>query len=276
MLITDLAKNHGDRLTATDRRLVAVLQARPAEAAFWSAADLTEPLGLHQSAATRMAQRLGYDGYPRLRDALRGDYLAGDGPSQRVRGRLERHPDDVLRGLVEDEVAALGEVTRHVTQSELDDLADRIADAGRVHVFGHGNATVLVELLVRRLRRSGVHAVALVGSDRDLAEHLASLGAGDVLLACAFRRVPRPLPTLLEAAAERGAHSALLTDTLLSLSPQPDTVLAAPRGRDDAFLSLTVPMAIANALVLTLARRAPERALGSLDRLGRLLERFDS
>lgn len=275
MLITDLAKRQGDRLTATDRKLVAVLQARPAEAAFWSAADLTEPLGLHQSAATRMAQRLGFDGYPRLRDALRGDYLAGDGPSQRVRGSLDRHPDDVLRGLVEDETAALAELPRHVTQGELDDLADRIARASTVFVYGQGNATVLVDLLVRRLRRSGVQAVPLVGSHRDLAEQLTSMRPDDVLLASAFRRAPRALTTLIDVAAERGACSALLTDTLLSLSPQPDVVIAAPRGRDDAFLSLTVPMAIANALVLTLARRAPERALGALDQLGRLLERFE-
>lgn len=276
MLISDLAKTGGDRLTATDRRLVAVLQARPAEAAFWSAADLTDPLGLHQSAATRMAQRLGFDGYPRLRDALRQDYLAGDGPSQRVRGRLDRHPDDVLQGLVDDEVAALAELPRHVTQDELDQLADRVAAAGHVYVYGQGNAAVLVELLVRRLRRSGVHAVPMVGSNRDLAEHLAALTGDDLLLACAFRRQPDALAPLLETAAERGAATALLTDTLLTLVPQPDVILAAPRGRDDTFASLTVPMAIANALVLTLARRAPERAIGSLDRLGRLLERFDA
>lgn len=277
MLITDLAKGRGDRLTATDRRLVAVLQARPAEAAFWSAADLTEPLGLHQSAATRMAQRLGFDGYPRLRDALRGDYLAGDGPSQRVRERLDGHPDDVLRGLVDDEVAALAEVPRHVTQDELDDLADRIAGAGRVLVLGQGNATALVELLVRRLRRSGVVASgAAVSQPREVAEHLAGLGPGDVLLVCAFRRVPDLLGPVLEEAAAAGAVTALLTDTLLTVVPQPDVILAAPRGHDDAYLSLTVPMAIANALVLTLARRAPERVIGALDRLGRLLERFDA
>ncbi|WOF22241.1 MurR/RpiR family transcriptional regulator [Microbacterium betulae] len=275
MLITELVRSRGDRLTATDRRLVAVLQSRPAEAAFWYAADLTEPLGLHQSAATRMAQRLGFEGYPQLRDALRQDYLAGDGPSQRVRGRLERHPDDVLGGLVDDEIGALAQLPLHITQGELDDLAARIAGAGHVHLFGHGNATVLVELLARRLRRSGIRSTALVGSDRDLAEHLSTVAAGDVLLACAFRRVPAALGTVLAVAGERGAFTALVTDTLLSLSPPPDAILAAPRGAADDYLSLTVPMAIANALVLTIARRSPDRAISSLDGLGAILERFD-
>lgn len=275
MLITNLVKACGDRLTATDRRLVAVLQAHPAEAAFWYAADLTEPLGLHQSAATRLAQRLGFDGYPQLRDALRQDYLAGDGPSQRVRGRLDRHPDDVLRGFVDDEVAALAALPRHITQAEIDDLAARIADAGHVHLFAHGNATVLADLLARRLRRFGMRSTLLTGADRELAEHLSALQAGDLLLACAFRRVPVSLPPVLEIAISRGAYTALITDTLLTLSPQPDTVLAAPRGGSDDYLSLTVPMAIANALVLTIARQSPDRAIRSLDHLGTLLERFD-
>lgn len=275
VLITQLARSHGDSLTATDRRLIAVLQARPAEAAFWYAADLTEPLGLHQSAATRLAQRLGYDGYPRLRDALRQDYLAGAGPSQRVRGRLQRHPDDVLGGFVEEELAALAELPRHVAQEELDDLAGRIAAARQVFLYGHGNATVLVELLERRLRRSGIRVTSLSGPVRDIAEQLATLDEGDLILACAFRRPPGDLVPLLEFAHDTGTYAALITDSLLSLSPQPDVALAAPRGGGDDFLSLTVPMAIANALVLTLARQAPERALRALDRVEALIERLD-
>lgn len=275
MLITELVRRFGDRLTATDRRLASALHARPAEAAFWSAAQLTEPLGLHQSAATRMAQRLGFDGYPRLRDALRHDYLAGGGPSQRVRGRLERH-DEVLSGLVEDEARALSEIPQHVTQDDLDDLATRIIEAPAVHLFGTGNATALVAMLDRRLHRYGVRTVTITGSARDAAEQAATMTPGDVLLATAFRRVPALLAPLIETAREVGAHSALLTDTLLTLTPQPDRIVAAPRGGSDDFLTLTVPMAIANALVLTIARREPERAIGSLDRLGTLLERFDT
>ena len=275
MLITDLAKNRGSALTATDRRLVAVLQARPAEAAFWQAAELTDPLGLHQSAATRLAQRLGFDGYPRLRDALRQDYLTGAGPSQRIRGRLERHAGDVIGGFVDDEIAALAALPQHVTQDDIDDLAARVIAAGHVYLFGRGNATVLVELLERRLRRSGIRVIALDGPVRDVAEQLATLSEGDLILACAFRRAPRDLAPVLELSHETGAFTALITDTLLSLSPQPDTLLAAPRGGGDEFLTLTVPMAIANALVLTIARQAPDRALRSLDRLESLLELFD-
>lgn len=277
VLITDLAKSRGHLLTATDRRLIAVLQAQPAEASYWYAGDLTQPLGLHQSAATRLAQRLGFTGYPQLREALRQDYLAGDGPSQRVRGRLERHPDDdVLRGFVDDEIDALAELPRHVTQAELDDLAERVVAANHVYLFGQGNATVLVQLFQRRLQRFGVRTTTLTGSRRDIAESVATLSADDLLLAFAFRRLPATLHPLLDLAAETGTYSALVTDTLLSMSPRPNAIVAAPRGVSDEFLSLTVPMALGNALLLTIARRSPDTTIGTLDRLGHLLERFEA
>ncbi|MFB2586187.1 MurR/RpiR family transcriptional regulator [Herbiconiux liukaitaii] len=277
MFITDLVKSRGHKLTETDRRLVAVLQAQPAEAAFWYANDLTSPLGLHQSAATRLAQRLGFAGYPQLRDALRQDYLAGDGPSQRLQGRLDQHPhEEVLRSFVDDEVQVLRALTQHVTQAELDDLARRVVSARTVFLHGQGNATVLVDLLGRRLQRFGIRSVRLVGSRRDIAEAVTALGADDLLLTFAFRRAPSTLAPLLSVAETAGAHSVLITDSLLSMSPRPGAIIAAPRGATDSYLSLTVPMAIANALVLTIARDAPDEAVRALDRLGAVLESFEA
>lgn len=277
MLITDLAADRGHLLTRNDRRLVALLQSQPAAASYWLAADLTQPAGLHQSAATRLAQRLGFVGYPELREALRQDYMTGEGPAQRVRGRLERHPDgDVIRGFVEDELEAMAELTRHVNQRQLDDLATRVIAAGHVFLFGQGNATVLVDLLVRRLRRFGMRVTTLTGSRRDIAERVSSLTGGDLLLGFAFRRMPALLPPLLGIAAGTNCYSALITDTLLAMSPQPDLLIAAPRGRGDEFLSLTVPMVIGNALVLTIARRQPDAANRSLDKLDHLLDQLDA
>jgi len=276
VLITQIVKASAHRLTDVDHRIVAELQARPTDAAFARAADITAPLGLHESAATRLAQRLGFEGYPQLREALREDYLGGEGPAQRVRSRLERGgTQDVLGVFVDDEVDALRAVTLHVRQDELDALASDVLAARDVYLFGQGNAVILVEQLGRRLTRFGIHAVPLTGSRRDIAERAVSITGQDTVVAFAFHRTPAVLPGLLSWTLEAGAPCTLVTDTLLTLVPAPDRVIAAPRGRGGEFLSLTVPMAIGNALVLTIARRSPETALRSLHRLEHVLERLD-
>lgn len=277
MLITDLVKSQGHRLTETDRRLTAVLQSHPAEAAFWRAEELTSPIGLHQSAATRLAQRLGFAGYPELREALRQDYLGSEGPSQRIRGHLDHSPDGhELQELVDGEIRALADLPQHVAQPELDALAAQIVAADIVYLFGQGNSIVLVEQLARRLNRFGIRSTKLIGSRRDVAERIASMRPADTLLAFAFRRMPDSLGQVIECATEAGTRSTVLTDTLLSIRPEPDSIIAAPRGRSSEFLTLTVPMALCNALVLTIARRHPQMAMGSLDRLGAILERFEA
>ena len=276
MALRSLIEQHRDRLTPADRRVLDVLLSHPTEAAFLRAEEIADRAGVHQASATRLAKRLGYAGYPELRSELQSELLGGIGPGERVRRRLEHaEGGDLLQALVTDELASLTELPRHVDQTQLDDVAVRLSGARRVFLFGQGNSTVLVELMQRRLRRFGIDTVVLDGPGRDLAEQLLVLTAEDVVLAFAFRRAPTSLEPLLGHAAERGVATVLVTDTVTALRPAPTVVLAAPRGSGREFQSRTVPMALANALLLTIARQAPDSSISSLDRLGALLERFD-
>jgi DNA-binding MurR/RpiR family transcriptional regulator len=271
----DRVDDHSGRLTPADRSVLDVLLSHPTEAAFLPAEQVAGRAGVHIAAATRLAKKLGYGGYPQLREALQSELLDGVGPADRVRRRLEHSDDDLLAALVDDEIAALRELARAVPQAQLDALAAEILAARRVLVYARGNATVLGSMLHRRLRRFGLPAQELPGSDRDLAEELVSLGPDDLVVALAFRRPPRTLGPLLATAHEAGTTVAVLTDVLRLDDPPPAVVIAAPRGNGREFQSLTVPMAVANALVLTVARVASGRTLTALERLDELLTRFD-
>jgi DNA-binding MurR/RpiR family transcriptional regulator len=274
----DRIDEHSGRLSPADRSVVDVLLSHPTEAAFLPAEQVTERAGVHVAAATRLAKKLGYGGYPQLRSALQAELLEGVDAADRVRRRLDRSPDqDLLAALVDDETAALRAVPRAVPQDRLDSVAGRILTARRVLVYARGNASVLSAMLARRLRRFGLPVVDLPGSDRDLAEELVSLHRDDLVVALAFRRPPRTLAALLATAHEVGAPVVLLTDVLGAAQDSGSiTVLAAPRGNGREFQSLTVPMAVANALVLTIARAAAGHTTTALERLEELLERFDT
>ncbi|WP_300008411.1 MurR/RpiR family transcriptional regulator [Pseudonocardia sp.] len=275
MTFRDRVDDHSGRLTPADRSVLDVLLSHPTEAAFLPAEQVAGRAGVHTAAATRLAKKLGYGGYPQLREALQSELLDGVGPADRVRRRLEHSDDDLLAALVDDEIAALRALARAVPQAQLDALAAEILAARRVLIYARGNATVLGSMLHRRLRRFGLPAQDLPGSDRDLAEELVSLGPDDLVVAFAFRRPPRTLAPLLRTAHEAGTTVAVLTDVLRLDDPLPATVIAAPRGNGREFQSLTVPMAVANALVLTVARVASGRTLTALERLDELLTRFD-
>jgi DNA-binding MurR/RpiR family transcriptional regulator len=187
--LRDRIDEHRARLSPADRSLVDVLLSHPTEAAFLPAEQVAERAGVHVAAATRLAKKLGYAGYPQLRSALQAELLDGVDAAARVRRRLERSPDeDLIAPLVDDETVALRGVPRAVAQEQLEAVAARVLAARRVLVYARGNATVLSGMLARRLRRFGLSAVDLPGSDRDLAEELVSLHRDDLVVALAFRR----------------------------------------------------------------------------------------
>lgn len=266
-----------DRLTKSDRALLDQILAHPAEAPLWRGEEVAARVSAHPAAATRLAQRLGFQGYPQLREELRKDLnprLVGSG--DRIRAELhESRQAGVLDSLLGAELESLAAVTRHITQDQIDDVADRLVSARKVFLFARGNSSVLADLLDRRLRRFGLDPVNLVGSGREIAERILPLAADDVVMTFAFRRAPQHLTELHTHAGRVGAASVLVTDTLHTLEPAPSVVLSAPRGHQDGFASLSVPMAITNAIVLTIAQRHPDTTLPALDRLDGLVTDFD-
>lgn len=267
--------DYPNTLTEADERLVRVLLANPTESAFLSAAELSRRAGVHQASAVRLAQKLGYAGYPELRSAMRAELVGAKEPAERVRKRLSHMENDVLGQLVTSEADALLALPRHVSQAHLEQAARMLIAGERVMIFARGHATALANLLDRRLRRSGFDSRHIPYEGRDLAEHLLTLRASDVVLGFAFHRTPPGLVPLLEHANEVGAKTLVISDLLgLLLRPQPTLLLSAPRGEEAEFQTLSVPMALLNALVLTIARLDDNRSLTALDRSADLIERF--
>ena len=71
--------DHRSRLTSADLRVLDVLLSHPTDAAFLPADQVASRAGVHVAAATRLAKKLGYSGYPDLRSALQTELLDGVG-----------------------------------------------------------------------------------------------------------------------------------------------------------------------------------------------------
>ncbi len=105
-------------------------------------------------------------------------------------------------------------------------------------------------------------------SGRNLVEKLQLLQGTDALVVAGFHHLNRELWVVTEHAYTIGCRTILLTDILgTALRDQVDVVLAARRGPVSTFHSLTVPMAIMNALILAVAMARPEESLAALERM---------
>lgn len=261
----------GARLTEADVRLIDVLLQDPLRAAMENGKDVSSRAGVHPASAVRLAQRLGFAGYPEFRAFLQSNLVDGtddfENGSARIAARLIRASESGALSLVLDsEIAALQQVRAAVTDDGIRQFAETIRDSRRVFVFGRSHAATLTALIVLRLKRSGYDAIDLSAATNQMAEHLVSLSAGDVVWLLAFRR---PSPVVLEVlrlARRRGATVLALTDVGgARLDPAPDHIIAASRGGPGDSQSLVVPMTIANAVILDLAAIDDGRSFKALE-----------
>lgn len=264
-------------LTATEQRLISELLKAPREVAIGTSSEFAARLGVHEATTSRLARKLGFSSYAEFRDDLRREFLKVADPAERISATLnDARTQGFLPLLVASEMAALSAIGDHITDARILEAAE-VLDRRRVFIYGHGNAEALSVLMERRLRRLGIDSHPLAGSPRDLAERMLTLSADDALLLFAFRRQPPDYARLMAVAGEVGATTLVISGTVgPSLTPSPDVLLAAPRaGMPDSFQTLTVPMAICNAVILALAARRGSEALDKLDRLGSLIAGFE-
>jgi DNA-binding MurR/RpiR family transcriptional regulator len=271
--LKDIVESFDGKLTDSDRRLIGVLLADPVECSYLAAQEVAQRAGVHESTAGRLALKLGFKNYRSLRGGLRKTRLAeGETSAGRIRQRLDKVAErSILEVLVESEIRALTEMPAQIDPQQMTKAALALRDAGHVYLFGQGHAASLMDLFDRRLTRSGYRVTTVNHIDWEAADRLAALTAGDVLVTCAFRRPVDRLDRLFKHARSRRAVTILIGDMSgLMMRPRPDISLCASRGTEGESQSLTVPMAICNALVLELSRLDEGRSLAALDDLAAL------
>ena len=268
MDLKEIVKTFEGNLTDADRRLVAVLLADPVASSYLPAQEVAERAGVHESTVGRFAQKLGFENYRDLKGALRSELLADiDTAAGRIRARLDRAAErSILEVLIESEIKALAAVPRQIDARQMTRAAEALRDARRIFLFGKGHAASLIELFARRLTRSGYLATSFAHIDWDGIDRISAMTRDDVLVAFAFRRPVERFGALLEHARNLGARIVLISDlTGINVRPRPDVLLAASRGTGGESQSLTVPMAICNALILELSRLDGGRSLAALE-----------
>jgi DNA-binding MurR/RpiR family transcriptional regulator len=261
-------------LTRSQQRIASYLLASYDEAAFLPAADIAQRLNVSEATLVRFAKAVGYAGFRDLRRCLQGLFRAEATPASRLQhklGELASSHGHVLTKVLAMEVQYLTEASHTVDLADFDRAVDILLSGRRIFVFASGPSGILADLAELRLRRLGILTVAMTESGRHLLEKLQLLQPGDVVLVTGFHHVRPELVAVLDHARVTGCRSVLLTDTLgPALRGKADVMLAARRGPVSTFHSLTVPMAILNALILAVAMARPDESLAALNRLQQL------
>jgi DNA-binding MurR/RpiR family transcriptional regulator len=267
-------EQHFSQLTKSEQKLATFLLTNYDHAAFLNAADLAEQLQVSPATIVRFARSIGFKSFPELKRVLQEIFRHKNTPSTRLQHKLQdlkNSEGHILTKVVDMEVQFLAEVPHDIKPSDFDRAVKLLLEGKRIFVFGTGPSRILAELFELRLSRFGLPVISLIAPGRDLLDKLILLQRDDSILVTGFQRLTGELVAALNHAHKLGCRTVFLTDVLApSFKDKADVILAARRGPVSTFHSLTVPMAILNAMILAIATEQSDESVAHLELLDEL------
>jgi DNA-binding MurR/RpiR family transcriptional regulator len=262
--LTLLAPSLGKAQRQAARAMLEDLEA----VAYLPAGDLAERAGVHTATVVRLAQRLGFEGYPHLQRSLRSTlskyphFLQGlDGGSEEENGAA------MMAAVLAQARRNLEQLMRMTSPSTLVDAAGALARARRVLVLGLGVAAPVAAHLGSSLRLLGIAA----DQPADLVstvQQLGLLGPEDAMVAVDFHRYYRATVEAAAAAASADVNVIALTDSEVSpLAMAARLTLVVPSESPAPRTSLAPAMTVVEALIALTARADRTRAEDSMRRI---------
>ena len=240
----------------------------PNEVVVMSMRALAERAGLPAATLVRLAQQLGFAGWPPLKAAFVHELgLAPEQYGSRARGLLARRADAGLSAEMFGAQRRNLEFTAAQSGAALRRAARFIERAGSVHVAGFRASFPIAYSLVYvyRLFRDSVHLVdGLAGS---LEMHLQSFARRDAVVAISFAPYSREAVAVVEAARKAGCRIVALTDSSASpLSLAADATIPFSVASPSFFPSIAAGVAAAEALLEVLVAQAGASGVGRIER----------
>jgi DNA-binding MurR/RpiR family transcriptional regulator len=263
------------KLSRKQRAIVSFIEQNPKFASFATASDLAERVGVHAATVVRLAQLLGYDGYPAFQEAIRHRYLSSLDAVAIMHAHAAVRHSDVALASIDQDIRNLSATRGALDGEAVRTVARLILGASRVLVVGMGSYGGTAIIFSHLNAFMGIDVEAEFRGNVTLATHLAAIRAGDVVLGIGAWWVVREVREALAVARERGATTVAIVDTPASpLAEVADHVLITRTASVSFFQSAIGPLAVLNALVAEIAAAGEPTLRENMNESTRLFSRM--
>ncbi len=267
MPIPTLIADKQIQLTASQSRAAQYIMDHYDEAIFLTASKLARQVGVSEATIVRLAQVLGFDGYPEMQRMLREKLQDRLTTVTRLEETVRnvRSDGDVLTKVMQEDIRNL---SRTLQEISLDTFHQAVADmqsAKRIYVVGMRGAHAPALVLSLYLRFLKKQATAVIPGYGDVWNTLHGMGSEDLVIGISFPRYTKLTIDVLEYAHEQGARVGAITDSPFSpLARNADWVLPVHSRLDSFIESFTAAMSLVNALLTALSVQDPEETMKAL------------
>lgn len=214
--IAELIADRIDSMPAGERRAAQTLVANYPVIGLKTVADFSQQAGVSSPTILRFVARLGFQNYPEFQSALQ-DELAAQLQSPASRTTAVPSRSDAASPMIEATLDNLRETFRHLSDKQLNEIAEKMADhRGHMFLIGGRFTDPLARYMAAHLAIIRPNVFHLVGQESMWRDRLIDMGKRDVLVIFDIRRYQDSLIRFAEKAHQRGVQIVLFTDQWLS------------------------------------------------------------
>ncbi len=266
-------------LSKGQKRIASFLTEHYDEAVYLTAAKLGDIAGVSESTVVRFAIELGYDGYPKLQQALEELVKNKLTASQRMKVSYERMSNNnkhLLKSVLSADAERISATIDDINYEDFDKAVGYIINAEKVYIVGGRSSSALSHFLNFYLNLMRDNVVdASTGAVAETFERIYRIEENDLLIGISFPRYSTKTVQAIEYAHSRGAKTIAITDSRKSPLVNGASISLIARSDMVSFVdSLVAPLSLINALLLAVSMKKKDDIAKGLDMLEDLWEEY--
>ena len=278
-----IKKDYQKRFGVRSLKILKKMLDAPAEAAVKSISEIAMEHETNTSTVTRLAQRLGYKGFPSFQRIFR-QHLK-EGPryySAQVKTFLESTHSGTetngssLQQVVQQEWGNVMTTLESYNKNRFKEIVELIIEAEHVGILGLRSVYALAFFFTYYLSLIRKNVVSFGKPGHSLAEDLAPLKRGDLLIAISVQPYTKDTVTACREVKRQGTDLVTITDTYSSpLAAETKYALIASGKGPYFFNPLTSAVIYVEALLSEVVKSLGNEAVMKLKRVENLFERME-
>ncbi|MBQ1985726.1 MAG: MurR/RpiR family transcriptional regulator, partial [Clostridia bacterium] len=235
--------------------------------AFMTASKLGSVVGVSESTVVRFATEIGYSGYPALQAAMQEMIRNRMTSVQRLEMTSANYPvERLLDATLDQDIDIIRRTKETISHEDFYKAVDALVPVKRVYVIGAGSSLAVASFLSHYFSLV-FDSVQLIdaASEAQALQQIVHIGEEDAIVGISFPRYSKRVAKSLKYASDRGSTVIAITDSPLSpLAQHAEHVLLAKSDMVSFVDSLVGPLALINALIVTVAIRRKDKVARNL------------
>ncbi len=258
-MFRDKIQQKYSELTPSFRKLADFILQHQLDAAFMTATEMADRLGVDAATVVRFAQTLGYTGFRELSNEVQGVVRAE--LKAAYSADLEGRDDlGLFRSLLENERHNLA-LTQNRLTDRVNGLLPTLLSAKRIWVVGQGCCAHLAALCACALREIGLMGLFIAPDPLEAATNLKGIGPEDVLVGFSLTGMDLGTADAVSFGRQRGAQTIVFSASPVAAAAlAADTTVICPGPTRTNVPSFTGLAAMIVVLIAAFAARYPDRA----------------